>query len=185
MRRRFGIEPAAADCQGSSAVDCRSEFVRCRRQPATSCQRGRGASQSPARRGQCRVGKIRPLVAFRTAQEHHAVAPLPERFGPRQPFDAEARDAFGQHARSRRRPASTFSRLLAKRQRAKPAQAARAQACGRVVEHDLIACLDAIARNALRSRRASAARRAEFAPARRCPAISPTARNVSRASGEA
>ena len=35
-------------------------------------------------RGERRIGEIRPFVAFGSAQEHHAVAPLGQRLGPRQ-----------------------------------------------------------------------------------------------------
>ena len=94
---------------------------------------------SDAQRG---VGEIRPFAAFGAAQKHDAVAPLPQRLAPRQPGDAEPRDAFGQSAR-RRLVCDRRHRLLGERERAEFAQPAHAQARARRIEGDLLARVDA------------------------------------------
>ena len=77
-------------------------------------------------------------------------------------------------------------RLLGKHQRAEPAHAARAQRCRCRVEGDtVVALFDLRRRTALRSRRALIGAASTMRLAAAAPVISATARNGSRASGDA
>ena len=73
-----------------------------------------------------------PIIAFGPAQEHDAIAPLPQRLRPWQPLDAEPGGALREQA-SARIVRRHRQRLLGERDGAEAAQPARAQA--RRIDH--------------------------------------------------
>ncbi len=140
MRRRFGIEPAAqrpGQTFGQGRLQIVNGEVRQRG------LRGEGGHQPVDIRRERRVGEVRPLIPLGAAQEHHAIAPLRERLGPRQPVDAEARDAFGQEPRGLV-IGLDLAGLLIQRDCAEAARTPRAQAERRIVERHVVAALDAV-----------------------------------------
>ncbi len=91
--------------------------------------------------GQGFVRQVRPRLAFGAAQEHHPVAPLLERFGPRQARDPKRKNAARQRERCRL-VLRDGERLLGEDERAEPAAAARAQRCGGAIEGQFVRCFD-------------------------------------------
>ena len=89
MGRRLGIEPAPQR-PGQQAMNGRRSRRRRRDRRASSCRRRRRRAirfAVAARRQSERSGHSSPSAR---AQEHHAVAPLPQRLRPRQPVEADA-----------------------------------------------------------------------------------------------
>ena len=141
MGRRFGIEPALQRPRQQRAQR-RIQFI-----GRDVAERGFGGQhrREPVACGlrQRRIGQIRPFLAFAGAQEHDPVAPLLQRFGPRQPVDAETGDAVGEFLRGTIIGGDRH-RLVGQRNCAEPAAASPAQACARGVESDLLARGDAV-----------------------------------------
>ena len=106
-----------------------------------------GASQ-PGPAAKSLVRKVRPRLAFGATQKHHPVAPLLERFRPRQAREPERKNA----ARERQRGRLVLrdgKRLLGEDERAEPATAARPQRGGGAVEAQFVRGLDRRARDPL------------------------------------
>ena len=119
LRRRGGGAAARAAARSGRRADRR----------ATSCDSAvlsASAGDEPVGvGGERRVGQIGPFVAFGAAQEHHAVAPLRQRLGPRQLVDAGARDALRRAVRAVSVVRLDLAGLFGERDGAEPARAPR------------------------------------------------------------
>src|SRR5262249_21883115 len=139
MRRRFGIEPPPQRV-GEARDQRRREITR-----RELSERGLAVEQ---RRkpigvgGKCRIGYVRPFVTFGGAQEHDAIAPLPQRLGPRHTLDPEPRNALRKDARVLFARMNRH-RLFGKRDCAEPPLASCAEARARLIERHFVARDDA------------------------------------------
>ena len=135
------VEPAAQRPRQQALQGVREVIAREFAERGLAGERGR----EPIDRGRGKrcIRQVGPFIAFGPAQEHDAIAPLPQRLRPWQPLDAEPGGALREQAGARivRRHRQ---RLLGERDGAEAAQPARAQARARAVEGDVVAALDAI-----------------------------------------
>ena len=141
MRRRLALQPRAqfpgqqvhhgvGEIAGGKILQ-RSLVVQRRRQPivAARCERG--------------IGQIGPILAFRLAQEHHAVAPLLQRLRPRQFVEAAGDQPVRKNLRGLRRRRQRHRRLR-QRDGMQGALASRAQRHRAAIEGDFFCAFDLV-----------------------------------------
>ena len=146
MGRRLGVE-APAQPVGQEAGERIAEVVGAELGQRGLAEQG-GHEPVVDFGGKTRVRQVRPFVAFGSAQEHDALAPLLQGLRPRQPVASPAL-TIGIGEQSGRRPSSATTAMgcIGKRNGAESTQAPRAQRQGRVIDGGLLTRLDAAPAN--------------------------------------